>query len=298
MKKVNYIKTALALLLTVSVFSSCLKDSATTVDFSKGGQSAEIPLSGLNNFGNDAITSDTAEVSFGVNINGSTTLSRAQDITVDVDAAKIAAYNAANPAIVYEAMPANAYTFKTTVVNIPAGGRYKILSFTIYKNVLDPSKSYMLPIGITKADGLTISANQSTKYYHVIGNDFAGAYHHAFIRTPAGGDFADRPSTFSPDSPTQFEVAGGYYTQDIRYVVSFSKSGSGTSATYSNFKISLNATDVARIALVPITISTQPTIVGYDASKSYSFAQALQLFANGFTYGANGTRLNLDKYTK
>jgi len=299
MKKINYIKYVLLGFIATASLSSCLKDK-NYVDFSQGGQSAELTLSGLNSFGADAILSDTAVIQFGVNIASSSTLSTDSKITVAVDPPKVAAYLATNSAIAYELMPENVYTFKTTVVDIPAGQRLKILTFTVYKNLLDPTKSYMLPISITSAPGLTISANNSTHYYHVIGNDFAGTYQHQFIRTPAGGDFSGVSELFLPVSPTQFEVNGGYYNKITRYEVSFTKTGTGASATYSHFAISINADDTKVLTDAGISITAPPTIVGY-VEKEYTFAQALQLFSNGFTYsvlGSSGARVNLDKYTK
>src|SRR5882757_1343859 len=143
MKKINYIKFVL-LGFTAMAFSSCLKDK-TYVNFADGGQSAELPLSGLNSFTQDAITSDTAIIQFGVNIASSSTPTTDHKITVDIIPSKLTEYLATNKAIAYEIMPASVYTFKTTVVDIPGGQRLKILTFTVYKNKLDPSKSYMLP---------------------------------------------------------------------------------------------------------------------------------------------------------
>ncbi|MEB0263796.1 MULTISPECIES: DUF1735 domain-containing protein [unclassified Mucilaginibacter] len=282
MKIRNYIKTALLSVMAISLLSSCLKDDSRTVDFSKGGQSAEIPLSGLSsgNFSAAAITSDTAELAFGVNIASSSTLSHDQSITVDVIPGLIAPYNAANPSIAYELMPASAYTFKTTVVNIPAGQRYKIVNFIVYKNLLDPSKSYMLPIGITKADGLTISANQSVNYYHVIGNDFAGAYFGTFTRTPAGGDYTAKAVKLNPVSPTSFQAPSGYAALGVHYDVSFSQTGTGASATYSNFKVVLNANDVKNLFTANgITVTTPASFVNAPvAGKQYAYVEALSLF--------------------
>ena len=156
----------------------------------------------------------------------------------------------------------------------------------------------MLPIKIVKSSVGTISGNFGIHYFHFIGNDFAGVYSHDFIRTPSGGDFTGEPATFLPDSHTQFEVAGGYYTGDIRYVVSYNETGSYPNASYTDVQISINPDDVARIASVPIAITTPPSIVGYNPTVTYDYNGMLTLFANGFTYGANSNRINLDKYTK
>ncbi|MBB6111812.1 protein of unknown function [Mucilaginibacter lappiensis] len=279
MKKINYIKCVL-LGFTAIAFSSCLKDK-TYVDFSQGGQSAELTLSGLNSFPQDAITSDTALIQFGVNIASSSTPTTDHKITVDVVPDKLTSYLASNNTIAYELMPTNAYSFRTTVVDIPSGQRLKILTFTVLKNLLDPSKSYMLPIGITSAPGLTISANNSTHYYHVIGNDFAGAYFAQFIRTPAGGDYPHKPVTLTPVSPTLFQAVSGYAALNVHYDVSFTKTGNGATATYSKFAVTLNADDVKNIfgTANGISVTTPASFVHPpDPSKQYTYAEALTLF--------------------
>lgn len=302
MKKINYIKFIL-LGFTAMALSSCLKDK-TYVNFADGGQSAELPLSGLNSYAQDAITSDTAVISFGVNIASSSTPTADHKITVDIIPSKIADYLATNNSVPYELMPESAHTFKTTVVDIPGGQRLKILTFTIYKNKLDPSKSYMLPIGITSAPGLTISANNALHYYHVIGNDFGGTYHHAFIRTPPGGDFADNPESFIPVSNSQFQVKTGYvYTSNVSYQVTFTKTGTGASATYTNFALSINSTDTKTLTDAGITVTSPPAFVDptFSASKAYTYADAVKLFATGLTFSvvnSSGSRVIVDKYTK
>ncbi|HEX8024076.1 DUF1735 domain-containing protein [Mucilaginibacter sp.] len=300
MKKLNYIKTILLGLAVTASLSSCLKDK-TYIDFSQGGVSAELPLSGLNSFSADAITVDTAIVSFGVNIASSKTPTTDSKITVDVIPAKIAEYLKSNPAVQYELMPTTAYTFKTTVVDIPAGQRLKILTFTVYKNKLDPSKSYMLPIGITSAPGLTISANNALHYYHVIGNDFAGVYKWDYTRynasaplaTPSGGSFTNGTVTISPVSPTQFEVVTGYNTKEVKYEVTFKRNVDGTGkVTYSDFAVSMDPATVKSVWTAGGVTQTQPPkIVSIDpVAKTFIF----QYIAN------NGTadRYIIDKYYK
>jgi len=307
--KFKYITKGLALLMLTVFFSSCLKDSRY-VDFGASGTIVEFPLGGQINFGPDAITEapDEADGStivrqFAVNVASPAVPTKETKITLAVDNSIIATYNKSQTVVAYEAFPTDAFKFTNTSVTIPAGQRVAIVSVTFYKAKLDPSKSYMLPIKIADAGGLNISANKGIHYYHFIGNDFAGSYQHKFTRTPAGGnfDYPGNTSTFFPDSPTQFEVAGGYYTQDIRYVVSFTKTGSGASATYSHFELSINEDDVKRIAGVPITVTAAPTIPGY-VEKEYTYAEALSMFENnGFTYsvvGSSGGRVNLDQYKK
>lgn len=299
--KTKYFKRFIAVgFIALLSLSSCLKDSRYFNPESVTSNVAELPLSGLANFTKDAVTKSGIDtITFAVGVTAANPPSTSTTVTIGVDNTIITTYNTANAGIVYQAIPTAAFKLPLTSVTIPAGQNSTLATVIVDRNQLDPTASYMLPIKIVNAGGITVSANFGVHYYHIIGNDFAGPYFHDFVRIPAVS-FATRMDTFFPDSPTQFEVNGGYYTADIRYVVSFTKTGSGASAMYSNFNISLNADDVARIALVPIAISTAPSIKGYVAGQSYTFAQALALFAapNGFTYGANGTRINTDTYHK
>jgi Domain of unknown function (DUF1735) len=295
MKKLILITSLIAITL-----SSCLKDSPTTVNFTNAGNIVNFPLGGVANFGNDALTQDVDTVQFAVDY-ATAKANPALTVTIAVDTTLVAKYNAANTAVTYLTMPKAVYSLSNTTVNIAAGAQYAFVTLIVQKNQLDPTKSYMLPIRIVSASGVAISSNLSIHYYHVIGNDFAGSYNHNFTRTPAGGNYTGHTDTFLPDSPTQFEVIGGYYTGNVRYVVSYTETGSAPNATYSNFSISINSDDVKNILTPPgIAITTPPTIVGYDSSKSYSYAQALVLFQNGFTYGVtggSGARINLDQFT-
>jgi hypothetical protein len=295
MKKLILIMSLIAITL-----SSCLKDK-TYLDFPNAGNIVNFPLSGLANFSADAVLADTAVIKFAVDY-ATSSPNKALTVTLAVDTTIVAKYNAANPGgTQYLVLPASAYSFTGTKVSIAAGAQYAFTTININKYLLDPTKSYMLPVKIADASGVAISANQSIHYFHVIGNDFAGSYSHTFTRTPAGGNFTGQAATFLPDSPTQIEVAGGYYTGTVRYVVSYTETGAGASATYSNFTISINADDVTNILNANgISVTSAPKIIGYDSSQTYTYAQALVLFQNGFTYsvlGGSGSRVNLDQYT-
>ncbi|MCO5936681.1 DUF1735 domain-containing protein [Mucilaginibacter sp. RB4R14] len=307
MKKIIYSKlTVLILLAGITSLTSCLKDKRFE-DFGASKPIIELPLGGLSNFTSDAITDskDTIVKQFAVNLASPTELGQDLVVTVGVDNSIIDKYKATNSSVDYLPLPTDSYKFADAKVTIPKGTRTQILSVTFYKSKLDPSKSYMLPITIKDGGGQIISGIYNTRYFHFIGNDFAGAYKHQFTRVPATATsnytYADgKSSTFFPDSPTQFEVAGGYYTQDIRYVVNFTKTGTGSGATYSHFSIAINQDDVDRIAANKIAITAQPIIIGYT-EKEYTFAEASVLFDNGFQYsvlGSSGSRVNHDQYKK
>ena len=317
MKKRLYLITTLLLSAVALTLSSCLKDSRF-VDFSKAGTIVEFPFGGQVFFGQQAVTAapdtdakGTIILKFAVNVASPTVPKTATPITFDVDnPATVSAYNAAHPAVTYLPMPANAYVFTQNSITIRAGTRDTAMTVTFYKNLLDPSKSYMLPISIKSAGGYNISGNQGTMYYHFIGNDFAGSYLQDFTRYNAGdstsapvsgASFSAQPVTLSPVSPGQFEVATGYAGGVARYEVTFTKTGNGASAMYSNFAVSFNAADVTNFGTT-FTLTQPPVfLVGsfYDPNKSYSYSDALKLFRFQaiISYGTH-PRYIIDRYYK
>jgi len=273
MKKRYYFKTtAMLTVMFMMLLSSCLKDSRY-VDFPNAGNVANMPNSGLNYFGADAVLADTTQ--FGVDY-ATANPNPAVTITLAVDPTIVASYVAAHPAIQYQQLPTADYKLSTTTVNIPAGAQYQIVTLVVNRAALDPTVSYMLPVKIASTSAGIISANSSIHYFHIIGNDFAGTYLHDYTRVPAAGNFVGGSATFFPDNPNQFEVMGGYFTGTIRYVVTFQKTGSGASATYSNFTIALNPDDVANIVTpAGITVVQQPIIQGYVAGTQYTYSQVV-----------------------
>lgn len=260
-------------LITIA-FSSCLKDSRY-LNFPAATGFVNFPQSGLDFFGSDAMTSDTSVAKFAVSY-ATTNANPAISVTLAIDPALMAAYNAANPGIVYQIMPASAYKLTATTVNIAAGAQYSFVTLTVYKNTLDPTVSYMLPIKIASATAGTISANQSVHYFHVIGNDFAGAYLHDYTRIPAAGNYVGQPGLLLPDSPTQLEGVSSYYLGTERYVINFTKTVTGGVAMYSNFTVAMNASDYQSVFVANgLSIVTGPTLVNYVAGTSYTYNQVV-----------------------
>jgi len=309
--KTNYIKGISALCITTLLFfSSCLKDDSHTFS-PEAVQSSivEIPLSGLANFSSAAITAggplDT--VMFVVNVASASVPTVATTVTVGIDNSIVTTYNAANPAIIYNVMPAGSFVFKDVTLTIPAGSRESSpLSVIVDKSKIDPTLSYMLPIRIKTSSGTTISGNFSIMYYHIIGNDFAGTYKWDFTRTPAAGNFVGHTTTVFPVSPTQVEVAGGYYTGTVRYEVTFTKTVTGTAATYSNFQVVINQDDITNIfapngisVTSPAVIVSPAPVANYTSTTQLTFAQALTLFHFQYSVlGSSGGRVNNDYYYK
>jgi hypothetical protein len=323
MKKKLYFISTLLLSAAVLSLSSCLKDDKRYTDFSKGTPIVEFNLGGLAYFGPDAVTetSDTVTKKFAVSVASVTMPSTPTTISLAVDNSIVATYNAANPAVTYIAMPANAYKVAVTAITIPGGQRVFVDSVTIYKNKLDPSLSYLLPIKIASTSGgYTISSNMSVHYYHVIGNDFAGTYREKYQRynaadstsAPLNGasiDFVDGvTTTFVPVTPTELTVYAGYVSQtEFRYDITFTKTGTGASATYSDFHVTFIASDVTAEAAAGIVVTQAPVFFDPVSHKPatanlagpYTFAEAQKIFHFQWIPSTSaGPRYILDTYLK
>jgi hypothetical protein len=301
MKKLILIVTFIAISM-----SSCLKDNRY-INFAGAGNILNMPMSGLANFSSDAITAaDTVVTTFAVDY-ATTNANPAITVTLYVDTALVAQYNAANPGVTYLVMPANAYVL-TPTVSIAAGAQYAYHTVTVYKNLLDPAKSYMLPVAIKGGGNVPVSANLGVHYYHVIGNDFAGSYEHFYTRwsngdstTTASNPRSDLgPTVITPVSPTEITVTTGYYTAP-HYDITFTKTISSAGvATYSNWKITFLAADVASSTQWGANITVvdgpkfRPLHFNFDPAAQYTYAQSLQLFR---FYFQTSSRAIIDDYT-
>jgi len=276
MKKRIYFVTAILASVAALNLSSCLKDDSRFIDFASSATTVNFPLGGLSHFGSDAVTDpgDTIVKQFAVDVASPKVPTSATDVTIAVDNTIIDAYNPGS-AVQYEPMPDGSYVLSATKVTIPAGQRVGVITVTFYKGLLDPSKSYMLPIKIVSGTGATVSGNFSVHYYHFIGNDFAGNYSATFIRTPHGGDYANQPLTIFPVTPNQFEVGSGYAGLGVRYEVTFTKNGTGPTATYTNWAVTLNASDVStQFGGNSITVTVPASFANYDPNHAYTFDEA------------------------
>jgi len=281
-------KILVILFLAAIALSSCLKDKPNT-DFSNLGPAVvELPWSGLQYFGLDAVTApdDTIHKSFGVNIASKSPLSTDTKYTVAVDNSLLTAYVAAHPNIDYLPMPAGSYALSKTSGTIKAGTRLDSVGVTFYKNQLDPSKSYMLPVKLASATNGILSGNFNAHYYHFIGNDFAGNYLWAYTRTPPAGNFPGNPTTLFPIDPTHLSIPDNYFTGKVKYIFSFTKTGSGPTAVYTNLHVELDAATVAsELTANGISVVAPATFVSSGTSDlpgPYTYSQVVSLF--DFTY--------------
>jgi hypothetical protein len=266
------------------------------VDFSKIGAIAEIsysninstlnaPSSGLDYFSSATlpyIGSDSVfTVTFNVNIASSYPLSKDITVKVGVDDAKRVAYNSAN-SVSFLAQPDSAYSFPAKSAIIKAGSRIATFTITYYPQKLDPALSYMLPVTVTDASGVTISGNLSTIYLHVIGNPLAGPRNWLYNRwnatdtTSAIAKTISGSQLFVPDDATTIEAQSGYGIQNgfnARYALSFTN----TNGVLSNFKVHINTTDVKNnFTGNGITLVSDATILVADpVNKHFRFTYAV-----------------------
>jgi len=298
MKTKLYLTTTILISAAVLSLSSCLKDPRL-VDFSTVTPVVNFPLGGTENFGADAVTetpdtdaNGTIVLQFSVDIASVKAPTTATTVTLAIDNTIVTSYNALGGAVTYLPMPAGTFVFASpTTVTIPAGQHTAIVSVTFYKNLLNPSSSYMLPIKIASASAGTISGNFGIHYFHFIGNDFAGGYEHFYTRWSDGDSTTVAstpredigPITGSPVGPNEFYLATGYYTAP-RYDITFTKTGSGASATYSNWSVTFLAADIAAGSTWAdnITVIDGPKIrsahLVFDPNAQYTYAQSLELF--------------------
>jgi hypothetical protein len=332
MKKKLYLLTTILAGTAALLLSSCLKDKSHYVNFDTGQTFVDFPKGGMSGFGPQAITEAPPDTlangqpndleaitrQFAVNVASQNLPTSPTTVTLAVDTTLTAVLNNAQTAVKYLTMPADAYKFTGTKVTIPAGQQYANTSVTFYKANLDPSKSYVLPIVIKDGGGKKISANLNVLYYHFIGNDFAGIYNQDFHRwnaadttdatTYSGLSFNDQPTTIYPVTPTQFEVYSGYAGGIFRYEVTFTKTGLGASAMYSDFSVVINSDDAAAYAAPPnyINIAIPAKFEPIDNASlagPFTYQQAIAHFSFYFTV-ANGaaapftTRAITDRYYK
>jgi hypothetical protein len=214
--KININKSIklLAAFAVVIGLSSCLKERgfANETDFSNLQDHVILVKGGVQNFGanNIRFDSDTASYSVIANLASVNLPASPIAVTIIVDPAAIAAYNAANGTS-FELMPTNAYKLGSTSLTIPAQQQYATTTLDVYQDKIDPAKSYLLPISIKDASGKLLSSNQNTVYFNIIGNVIAGNYNWDFTRwsnptqtgSPDGTTFTGKTTSFIADNSSQ-----------------------------------------------------------------------------------------------
>lgn len=236
-------------------FNSCLKNSLPNeTDFSHLQDHVDIVKGGLTNFTTVSIgfnSGDTTTVTLIINLASVNLPSSPVDVTIGVDAAQIATYNAANGTS-YVPAPTDIYSIASTKLTIPAGQQYAQTTVSFYKDSVDPAVSYMLPISITDASGKSLTGNLNTIYYHIIGNPLAGNYLQDFHRWNFNTTVTDTtgppnstntngvPVVISPQSATSLLLPEGYLAANFSGA-GLTLSFANNMGTLSNFSIAVDA---------------------------------------------------------
>jgi hypothetical protein len=205
MKK--YIYKSLALLLGVSVLTSCLKDDSLVLDPAKGhnviefANPAQIDVIGspfaLYVFSYEL--ADRPSIPITVSYSGPE-LTAPQDITVNValgNAAAITTYNTGTNRT-YSMLNSSAYTFTGTSVVIKQGTSKASFNVSVDPSKFDFSKQEVLPLTITSSSFGIVSGNFSTILLNVNAkNLYDGVFAHQ------AGSFVQRytsPTTPAPST--------------------------------------------------------------------------------------------------
>ena len=167
--------------------SSCVKENKLTfTDFSQVNDLVILQNSGLSNFSASAVvigpaTPDTLDLDIFAALASVNAVGSDIKVTIAVDDTKRTDYNAANGTS-YLPFTSDMFKLLTGTVTIPAGQHYAKGTLELYSQQFDPTQSYMLPISITDASGKSLTSNQNTIYFHLIGNPLAGPYNVAGTR--------------------------------------------------------------------------------------------------------------------
>jgi len=288
------LKFSLIILSVAVSLSACLKDiqflgvanTQPIIEFAHG-TNAE---SDLGNFGMDP-TLETLDTAIALNIASPQVLDYPVTVTLAVDQAQLAKYNAVDGNTQLVVLPDSTYQFTTTTVTIPAGHRIARLPITLFPTKINPKESYGLPIAIVSATGpngqnLIVSGNAGVAFYAFIGNPIAGPYTQEWIRyNNAGGTGTPAfdqtfPALFKALTPTQVTVQSG---TGVYYIISFTDNN----GVLSDFQVEFDPADVTANG---ITISDGPKVIVADP-VNHKFE-----FNFGYLNGSGAPRNITDKF--
>lgn len=290
--------------------ASCLKSVNTNVnDITLTGSFLQVEYvkdsgqtninSGLQYFAGSTLLFPPADltdtINFQVTYNGPTAAPSDLTVTLAPDWTALND-NFNNDKITYEKMPDSLYKILTSSVTIKAGTRVAYAKMVVYPSKINPTKSYMAPVGPV-ATGVTNSGNFGHIYFHTIGNPMAGAYTWDFYRYNSatnptfplgynGGSFFGATVAWLPINPTNIHVPTGYYVQP-NFLITFTNTG----GVLTNFKAVIDPGELpGAYTANGINITQQPVIT---VSSDYKKITINHVVFNGSAY-----RNNTDVYTK
>ncbi len=285
MKKISFF--LFTIIIAGFCFTACVKDRNVGPDFSSTDPLLELrtPISniaGLANFGRAVIGNLPDTEQFYVNLASANTLDHDVNVAVGVDASKIDTYNADDAnALKYELLPDSAYALLKTAATIVKGQRVDSIQIVFYKDKIDPTHNYMVPVTIAESDGILISGNQGTIWFHAIGNPLAGIYYQSFYRWNDAADttgppnstvFEDELTGVNPINPTTLDLPESYTETFAGVGVSLSFTNNG--GVLGDFDAYFSDVQQTAMEGALFTIVTAPKLVGYqlagDASTHYA----------------------------
>ena len=278
------------------VGTSCVKSREGFTDFSNLKPNVLISDGGMTNFGASAIlfppTDSVDTAFFHVNYAATNVAPTDETVTLAIDPAALAAYNASGVGLQYTLFPDSIFKFTSTTVTIPKGANYTAgIPLVIFPDKIDLLENYMLPITITVApNGSGIAANYKTIYYHLIGNPIAGVYTQEWFRwnssTNTGApnfDVVDPngPGVFAPQDGTTVTAVSG---TGVTYIITFTDNGGGN---LTNFQVAIDPASVSGITISagPVVVLADPTTGTYE-------------FQFNYINGSGSPRYIIDKFTK
>ena len=233
-----FILLALTGLLPIT---GCVKSKEQTfTDFSKVNDLVILQGAGMSNFSTANIiitpaSHDTLSFDVYADLAGVQGASSNVTVKLGIDDASRTAYNTGNGTN-YLAFTSSMYKLASTTVTIAAGQHYAKTTLEVYKNMVDLTKSWMLPITIADASGKTLSSNQNIVYYHIIGNPMAGTYKVSGTRTNYNGPAVGTPASTNnlattktglPVSATTISLdyanVGGGWGYEVTFDAAYSK---------------------------------------------------------------------------
>jgi hypothetical protein len=304
MKRNNFNK----LLVLFGVFilgglSACIKDyRKNETNLSNLQATANIVEGGLYQFSAQALlfpATDLVDTAlFHINYAATNVAPADETFSIAIDPAALTAYNGLG-GVQYLPLPDSCFIFTATSAVVAKGQTYSAgIPVIVYPSKIDPTKNYMLPISIKQApQGVILSSNISTVYFHFIGNPIAGTYEQYWTRwnssdttgTPAYNNVDVGPVTFSPNSPTEIQVGSqGTGETDI---IDFSNNN----GVLSNFTVSFpgGPTGLAAYA-ASLGLESMSTPVLETADPVHGIYRIYFTYVNG----AGASRCIINNYVK
>lgn len=308
-KSLKKLFIALPALLLVFL-SGCVKEHNQFVDLSKTSDFVILTGSGLGNFkaSNVVLNTDTVIRTITVNLASKDNSNGPITVTLGVDEAVIASYNSANGTN-YQPFPADAYKLASTQLTVPAGEHYGQTTLEIYKEKLNPTISYMLPVSITDGGGKQLSSNQNTIYYNVIGNPLGGAYTWDWYRFQAGDTTSVAPhsSSFEGDIASPIPSSATSLVFPDPYLQAFADPAAGILLSFtdnggvlSNFQVSFDQTTLNGLSAGGFTIASTPKMVSFTLAGNAANNYAGTTFRVYYSLvnSSGGSRTFINNYVK